>query len=713
MERFFYPQRVAIIGVSGIPSNLGKFIIQNLIEFGFDGSYYAVGKKSGSVFGKPIYRSVLDVPDELDLAMILVKAEQVPLVAEECGQKGIKRLVISTAGFSEYRSEKKALENQLLEICQRYRIRFIGPNCMAVVNMQNGLFLPFTPKRKVDWQKGPVGIISQSGYWAMQSSQHLSYGKIGVSKVASIGNKLNVDEVDLLEYYLKDPQTKIIYLYLEGLSRAKDLIELACSAIKPIIIHKSNISYLSHGIARSHTSSLASDEKVVDAVFKQAGIIRVSSFEEMLNCVKVLLLPPLRGNRLVSIAQTGGASVIIADECQQNGFTLPPLPQTVYSWLQSKGRAKIITLTNPLDLGDIYDMDVFIETIEKLQGLSEIDGIFYNLAYSIGWEKSLHRSYKELFDYCSQVNSRSRIPIIIRLNSEQPAAMFELNKRLSVPFFESISGAFKAMRKVLDARQAKPLSRPTADASMDASGEIASLLKSATRQDKIFLDYEGYQILESLKIPIVKQHYLPRGEEERIGDLRFKFPVVLKAIGENLTHKIEVGGVRLDLKDQGELSDALAMMTSENRLFSARGFLIQEMIAPGIEMIVGAKRDPQFGPIVMVGLGGSLVEFVSDIILALAPIDVGMARCMVESLKGYQLLKGYRGTPPADVDSLCEILKRVSDLMVNFPAINGIDLNPVKVLGQGEGSVVIDCKIFLKSAPNLQWDIIPIQKALT
>jgi len=457
MKRFFYPERVAIIGVSGTPTNLGRLIIQNLIEFGFEGSYYAVGMKSGSVFGKPIYPSVLDVPDELDLAMILVRAEQVPLVAEECGRKGIKRLVISTAGFSEYRREKKGLENQLLEICERYGIRFIGPNCMAVVNMENGLCLPFVLSRKADWQKGPVGIVAQSGNWAMQSSQYLSYAKIGVNKVASIGNKLNVDEVDLLEYYLEDPQTEIICLYLEGLSRARKLFELACSANKPLIIHKSNISSLSHGIAQSHTSSLASDEKVVNSAFKQAGIIHVGSLEEMLDCVKVLLLPPLRGNRLVSISTTGGQSVIIADECQQNGFTLPPLPQTFYDWLQSNGRAKIITLTNPLDLGDIYDINVFIQAIEKLQGLSKIDGIFYNLSYSIGWEKSINQPYQKLFDYCSQVNKHSRIPIIIRLSCDHPIALLESNKSLSVPFFESLPGAFKAMRKVLDAQQVKPL----------------------------------------------------------------------------------------------------------------------------------------------------------------------------------------------------------------------------------------------------------------
>lgn len=705
MERFFYPQRIGIIGVSDTPSNLGKFIIQNLINFNFTGSYYAVGREPGTIYEKPIFQSVLDVPDNLDLALILVQAENIPLVAEECGQKGIKRLVISTAGFSEYRPERKTLENQLLEICQRYGIRIIGPNCMAVVNMENGLFLPFGPCRRVDWKSGPVGIISQSGGVAMATSMHLSYAKIGVSKVASVGNKLNVDEVDLLEYFLEDPQTEFVFLYLEGISRAKELFELAYRAKKPIIIHKSNILPLSHGIARSHSTALASDERVVDAAFKQAGIIRISSLEELLNCLRVLVLPNLKGNRLVSMSGSGGESVIIADEVQRNGFILPPLPMTFYSWLQGKGRAKVITLTNPLDLGDIYSREILIQALEKLKELSDIDCIFYNLGYFAAWEEVWSdQANQDLLDYCSQVNRNSRIPIIIRLSVGTPNEVFEFNKRFSGTYFESIPGTLKAMRQVLSAQQVKPVSRPVADKSIDASGEIASVLKSAIQRGKTFLDYEGYQILEKLKIPMVKQYYLPREEMDKIDKGKkgkLKFPVVLKAVGEDLVHKTEIGGMSLNLKGGKELSKALAAMLSDQRLSSARGFLIQEMITHGIEMIVGGKRDPQFGSVVMVGLGGVLVELFSDINLAIAPIDLDMAKRMIKSLKGYKLLEGYRGSPPADVDSLCGILKRVSDLMVCFPAISEIDLNPVKVLDQGEGSMVIDCKVFLDLSPDL------------
>jgi len=698
MHAFFYPERVVIVGVSEAPTNFGNYIMKSLMQFDFKGSYYAVGRKPGTVHGRPIYRSVLDVPDEIDLAMVLVRAEDVPAVAEECGEKGIKRLVITTAGFSEYRPENVALESRLLETCQRYGIRVIGPNCMAVANLDNGLFLPFGPQRPVDWRKGPVGIISQSGMIAMSYAKHLAHAKVGVSKLASIGNKLDVDEVDLLEYYLGDPDTQIVFLYLEGLSRGRELFELACSTTKPILVHKANIGPVSHGIAKSHTTALASDEKVVDAAFEHAGVIRIWDLDELLNCVKVLLLPPLRGDRLVCISPGGGTAVVSADECHRNGFSLPALPQDLLEWMQGKSRVGYISLTNPIDLGDIYDMDVQIEIIERTRKLPGIDGVFHNFGYSLAWGGFF--SFHRMFEYYGQVNVESEKPVFVRLDADTPDGLAEVSEKMSVPFFDSIPGTFEAIRRVADVRRTKPVPIPIADFRIDPSGEIASALEAAIHGGKTFMDHEAYRILAKAGIPTVKGHYLPREEVDRIGELRLDFPVVLKAVGDELFHKTEAGGVRLDLKDRGELLEALAVMIEADRVRSARGFLIQEMITQGTEVIVGGMRDPHFGPVVMVGLGGILVEVLSDINLALAPVDMRTARRMVESLKGYEVLKGFRASTPADVDSLCKIIKRVSDLMALFPAIDEIDINPLKVLDQGEGSMTVDCKIFLNPHGN-------------
>ncbi len=697
MKKFFYPDHAAIIGVSDKSSNLGKNIIINLMEFGFTGSYEAVGREGGMLFDKPIYPSVLDVPHELDLAMILVRAELVPDVAEMCGQKGIKRLVISTGGFSEYRPERKALEENLLAVCQKYGMRFIGPNCLAVVNMENGLFLPFSPYRSAKWKKGPVSIISQSGGIAMNLSQHLSHHKIGVGKVASIGNKLNVDEVDLLQFFLDDPETKIIYMYLEGLPRARELYEMACAADKPILIHKSNTSDTSHEISHSHTASLASDDTVVEAAFRHAGIIRVQNFEEAIDCIKMLSLPPLKGNRLACMACGGGGSVMAADEAGRNGFTLPAFPRDFLDWLEERGRAKVITVTNPIDYGDLYELDLHIGALERMRQLPGIDAVFYDICYNEEWEKLvLSEGFQMLFDYLSRVNESSEVPVIVRPNLGDLELWESVNRRITAPVFETIQGCFHAMRKVREATQARRISKPIATPTISTAPTIDTILQDAGRQGKTFLDHEGYGILKALNISVVKQQLVQRKDADAVFETNISYyPVALKALGAEMAHKTDVGGVRLNIRDEKELSAAMAAMVADERLTSASGYLVQEMVNEGVEVIVGGKRDPQFGPVVVIGLGGIFVELFADFQLAVAPVDMTTARHMIQSLKGYPLLKGYRGGAPLDIDFLSKIIQRISDLMANFPSIREIDLNPVRVFPQGEGALVIDCKVFL------------------
>lgn len=450
MNKFFHPQSVAVIGVSDASSNLGKHLIQNLIRFEFKGDFHAVGVESETVLGRPVYRSVRDIPTAVDMAVIFVKAEFVPEVAEECGRKGIRRIVIPSAGFSEFRTENKFLEDRILETCHRYDMRLIGPNCMGVVNLDHGLFIPFGVHIPENWQKGPVGVVSQSGNISLNYSQYLCFERIGVSKVASIGNKLDVDEVDLLQYYLEDPETKIIFLYLEGFSRARDFVALAKDSDKPIIIQKSNRSIQTQGIARSHTTALASDDKLVNAAFKQAGIIRVNNLDELIHCVQVLLLPSLGGNRLAGIASAGGKAVMTADECIAHGFVLPELPRSFLEWRRALGRADYINPTNPLDLGDIYNMDVHIEIIRKLQDLEELDGIFYILPYSASWKDSI--DYGKLVDFCMRVNDGSKIPVFIHVDFEAPTDKMVFQEQYAVRFFNSISGTFRALKKVRDAR---------------------------------------------------------------------------------------------------------------------------------------------------------------------------------------------------------------------------------------------------------------------
>ena len=694
MNRFFYPESIGIVGVSDDTHNLGKDIVENLIKFGFSGKWHAVGHKPGRLFDQPIYPSISHIPDEIDLAIVLTRSDYVPETVESCGQKGIKRLVVSSAGFSEYSEEGAVLEKELLEICQTYGIRLIGPNCLAVLNMENGLCLPFAMQDPAYWKKGPVGVISQSGTVVINYSKHLSYGKVGVGKVASIGNKLDVDEVDLLEYFLNDPQTEIIFLYLENFSRPRDLLKMAASSKKPIILQKSNTSMLSRKIAESHTSAITGDDAITDFSLKQAGIIRVRDIYEMMNCVKVALLPPLKGNRLAAMSPGGGTAVMCADESHKNGFLLPPLPPSFLRWLEGKGRAGVISLTNPLDLGDIYDIDVYIPIIEKLLKAPEIDGIFLDIGYAPEWSDTFF--YDKLFEYFIRIKGEAEKPVFLRANVATPEALPEINDAISVPYFESLPGAFAAVRKVMDARKITP-SAPSAFTRPESFDQIETVISNALSRKTYFLDREGYSILEALSIPVPKHRYLSREKTDSIRDIGLPFPVAIKTTGGEICHKTELGAVHLNLQNSEEISNAITSMLSNADMQTADGFIIQEIINSGIEMLVGGKRDPQFGPVVVVGMGGVFVELISDSCPSPAPVDMDLAERMIKSLKGYPLLSGFRSSPPADVKSLCRIIKGVSDLMAGFPAIEAIDLNPVKVLERGSGSVVVDCKIFLSS----------------
>jgi acyl-CoA synthetase (NDP forming) len=333
-----------------------------------------------------------------------------------------------------------------------------------------------------------------------------------------------------------------------------------------------------------------------------------------------------------------------------------------------------------------------------MRELPGIDAVFYDMNYNEEWEKVvLSEGFQKLFDYLSRANEGSDIPVIVRPNLADLESRDSVNRRITAPLFETIPGCLQAMKKIRAARQAKRLPNQAAKSTVSAASAVDAILREAIRQDKTFLDCEGYDILKAMNIPVVRQEFFPRESADKIsGNVeKIKYPVALKALGPDLAHKTDVGGVRLNINNYEELSKALAAMTTDARLKSATGFLVQEMVDGGVEVIIGGKRDPQFGPVVMIGLGGIFVELFADFQLVVAPVDKTMAGRMIQSLRGYPLLQGYRGASPMDIDSLSMLLKHISDLMVNFPSISEIDLNPVRVFTQGEGSLVIDCKVFL------------------
>jgi len=390
MEKFFNPQSVAVLGVSESPTNLAQGIVANLLKFGYQGRIFLAGPRGGSVFGLPIYRRLEDVPEKVDLAAILTPAKVVPEAVETCGRLGISRVVVESAGFSELSGAGRLLEEEIRAILQKYGMRLVGPNGLGLINMATGLALPFASLEPPP-RKGHLAIISQSGGVGSHLCAWMNREGLGLSKFLSLGNRLDVGENEVLAYFLDDPDTRAVYLYLEGLQNGRELMAVVRRAAKPVYLHAPNVGEETAVIAHSHTASLATDERVLDAACRQSGIFPVKRQSDFLAAAKLADQPPLKGRRLAVLSRTGGEAVVTAYACRARGFELPPLSPALAELIKGRSRAGVIQPTNPIDLGDIFDFSVYTEIMAALCRDPEVDGVLLNYGPMAEFEKERGR----------------------------------------------------------------------------------------------------------------------------------------------------------------------------------------------------------------------------------------------------------------------------------------------------------------------------------
>lgn len=697
MHEFFYPSSIAVIGVSAKPTNLGRNIVANLIEYGYDGIVYAVGPSGGAIATRRIYRAVGDIPDHVDLAVILTPAQTVPGILEECGQKGVRWAVIETAGFREYTDAGRALEEAIAAVAKEYGIRFIGPNCIGIINMENGMCLPF-PRLKKFVKRGEVSIITQSGGVGMSALNLMANDGLGLNKFVSVGNMLDIDAEDMLEYLIEDDGTKLIFVYLESIRDGRRLMDLARRSQKPILIFKANIGRLGQKIALSHTASLASDDRVVDAAFHQAGIIRVHDATTFGNYLKILGLPPMRGKNLAVISRSGGQAVIAADACELSGFNLAHLPETFLREIESYFRASVIRLTNPLDLGDLFDLDLYAQIVEQTLQLDGVDGVVF-LHTSLSLEENLKS--RELLTRLSQLVEKYDKPVAYYLSAEAQEVAY-LKQNYKFPVFTQVVETIRALEMshyyyVRSQRVCSVREHPRF--SVDRAA-VESILSEAQKVQRNLLLSEALNLLEAYGIPTVQSRTAYNTDEVIAIAEELGYPVALKVVSAQISHKSEVGGVQLNLRNKAALAAAFEEMQARigQAYPQARidGVLVQPMVAGGWELILGGRQDPQFGPIVLLGLGGIFVEVFNQVMIRVAPLRQEDAREMVEGLRGYQILAGARGHRPADINSLIESLIRLSQLLVDFPQIKELDINPLRVFYEGEGCRALDARVILR-----------------
>jgi acyl-CoA synthetase (NDP forming) len=696
MREIFYPCSIAVIGVSSKPTNLGRNIVANLVEYGFEGIVYAVGPGGGMVETRRIYRSVGDIPDHVDLAVIFTPANTVPGILEECGQKGIRRAVIETAGFREYADEARHLEEEIVRVADEYGIRFVGPNCIGVINMENGLCVPF-PRLKKFVKSGEVSMITQSGGVGMSVLNLMSNEGLGLNKFVSVGNSLNVDAEDMLEYLIEDEGTELIFVYLESIRNGRRLMQVARKSNKPVLIFKANIGKLGQRIAMSHTASLTSDDKVVEAAFSQAGVMRIHDATTLGNNLKILRLPPMRGQKLAIISRSGGHAVIAADACELSGFELAQLPESFLRDIEKHFRASVIKLTNPLDLGDLFDLHLYAQIVEQTLQLEGVDGVVF-LHTSLSEAENL--TSRDLLERIMAMVSQYNKPVAYYISTAAQEVSY-LKQNYSFPIFTQVVETIRALEMShLYYRQSQMVHNSEQPPVFEVNQETArSLIEKARQEDRDLLLSESLEVLEHYGIPTVRSVVAMSVEEARTAAEQMGYPAAIKIVAEQISHKSDVGGVQLNLRNGPAVAAAFEDMMERihNAYPQARidGVLVQPMVTGGRELILGGRQDPHFGPVVLVGMGGIFVEIFEEAVVRVAPITRREAQDMIANLRGVQILKGARGNKASDIEAVVEALLRLSQLLCDFPEIKEVDINPLRVFHERDGCRALDARMIL------------------
>ncbi|HPN97652.1 MAG TPA: acetate--CoA ligase family protein [Syntrophorhabdaceae bacterium] len=684
MENIFKPESVAVFGVSDSPKNLARIIVENLINFNYKGQIYPIGKEHGKVCGKKVFSNLSHIDVVPELAVLLIPANLIPYALKSCGEKGIRNVIIESGGFTEFDDGRYDLENQVINLANHFNMRVIGPNCFGVINMELGVVLPFFMINPEYIRRGNISLISQSGGIFYDTCMLCSCENIGLNKLISIGNKLLTHENDALRFLISDAGTHTIGIYLENFSDARELMDLALGTDKPILLLKANRSPAGEEIARFHTTALAGNDDVADAAIKQAGIHRVDSFQDMIDLFKVFSLPTLKGNRLAVISRSGGHGVVSADAVFRNGFELAKLSSTFFDGVKKK-KLNVIRATNPLDIGDIYDISDYQYILEMALQESTVDGVVFVVTFSSESDSSkMHNFIK----FTAQVSKLYNKPIAISLLTNREE-WFSIKMAADIPIFTDVGTAIKSLSASYRHFKTKQLDVKQKYSNINRPGTIKT---RRTESKEMMGVLETFDLLRNYKIPVAECEIVENPIQGREVAIKIGYPVVLKSVSPDIIHKTEVGGVKLNINTPDELDSAFNDIPGKQ-------YLIQKMYPIGIEMIIGGRQDSEFGPVVLIGFGGIFVEVLHDTVIHVLPIFEKDAEAMIDRLKGSVLLKGFRGLTLPDRNALVSAIVNIGKLMMEHPEISNLEINPLIVFEQGKGACAVDARIIKKLEP--------------
>lgn len=696
LDKIFNPTSIAVIGASDRESSVGYRLFRNLIGVGYRGVVYPVNHKHPSIQGIEAYPSVDKLPRQVDLAIIATPAETVPGIVEQCGKAGIQGIIIVSAGFKEIGTEGKALEQRILETRKKYNMRIIGPNCLGIIRPHRRLNASFAAKMALP---GNIAFISQSGALCTAILDWANSENIGFSNFVSIGSMIDVDYGDLIDYFGSDPQTRSIIMYIEGLTNARKFMSAArhFARTKTILVVKAGKYSESAKAATSHTGSLTGEDEVYDAAFRRAGLIRVEEIEDLFNCSEVLQMQPNpKGPNVAIITNAGGPGVMATDALIARGGKLAELmPKTTQALDQilpnywSRG--------NPIDILGDATPERYAEVIKICRQDDNINGILI-----IFTPQGITNPAEAALAVVEACKGASRTILTSWMGEQDVEEANEILNRNGLPTYSTPERAIKTytymyqytrnLAQLYETPEELPIELHT------PAQPLLNIMRKASKEEReILTEIEAKAFLEAYGIKTVKTK-LVKTEGEAVSTAKqLGYPVVLKVYSPQITHKTDVGGVMLNLQNDLELREAYRKIF-ENVKKNApsaeiQGVTVQNMIAKkeGYEVIIGSKKDPIFGPIILFGMGGIMVELFQDRAIGFPPLNQNLARRIMERTKVYELLKGFRGLPPANIKRLEEVMVKFSEMLVDLPHIKEIDINPLVV--DSEDVVAVDARI--------------------
>jgi len=740
---FFDPSGVAVIGASADPRKLSHGVLRNCLSYGFAGAVYPANPRANEILGLPCYPDIDTVPDPVELAVLMVPAAACPDVLAACGRRGLKGAIVISGGFREVGAEGLALELELLAIAAQYDMRLIGPNCVGTLDAHTGLnttFIRTMPK------PGPIAFVSQSGAICGGILEWTAGKGIGFSRFATLGNAADVTETDLLLDLAEDPNTRVIVAYIEAIRDGRRFIDVArqITPHKPILVIKAGRTQAGTRAVSSHTGSLAGAMAAYDAAFQQAGVLRVDTVEDLFDHALALAYGPLpAGPRVAVVTNAGGPASLAADVIEQAGLAMPPTPEATLAALAGFTHPEA-QLANPVDMlggaepaqyeqavaallaSDAYDAVLPIlvpqalvdplavaEAIARAAAGGSTSGDPTDARGLSGGLRAAESHEDEESQRIETQGSRyaapsggystSGKPVVVCLMGDeivrQPMAVLHQHQIASYIFPEQAARALGTLWRYAEV-QGRLRNQEIGNLGSDHRSPFTvhrSPLPSGPAQ---LGEAEARPILAAYGIAQPRAALARSAEEAGRLAAEIGFPAALKIVSPDIFHKSEVGGIALKLEDEraGQAAFAAMLARVQQRQPGARvqGALVTQMAPPGHELIVGMRRDPQFGPLLVFGLGGIYVEALKDVTFRVAPIDRRQAREMLNEIRAYPLLRGVRGEPPSDTEAIVDAILRLSQLVTDFPEIVEIDINPLMVFEQGKGALGIDMRLILR-----------------